>query len=42
MIAFGSFARREAGTDSDIDVVFVRPMEIDEDDYAWVTSIGTW
>lgn len=42
VIAFGSFARRETGTDSDIDVVVMRPMEIDEDDDARVTSIGTW
>ena len=30
VIVFGSFARREARTDSDIDVLVVRPTDIDE------------
>lgn len=42
VIVFGSFARREAGTGSDIDVVIVRPTEIDEDDDEWVTSVEVW
>lgn len=42
VIAFGSFARREAGADSDIDVVVVRPAEIDEDDDAWAESLEAW
>ena len=41
VIVFGSFARREAVVDSDIDVV-VRPAEVDEDDDAWSASIETW
>jgi hypothetical protein len=32
---FGSFARGEAGPDSDIDLFIVRPAGIDEDDAAW-------
>ena len=42
VIVFGSFARREAVVDSDIDVVVVRPAEVDEDDDAWSASIETW
>lgn len=39
VIVFGSFARREAGPDSDIDLVVVRPTDIDEDNDAWAESI---
>ena len=42
VIVYGSFARREAGTDSDIDVVVVRPADIDEDDEGWATSLAGW
>ena len=42
VIVFGSFARREADLDSDIDVVVVRPTEVDEDDDEWSASIETW
>ena len=42
VIVFGSFARREADLDSDLDVVVVRPTEIDEDDDRWSASIETW
>lgn len=42
VIVFGSFARREAGPDSDVDVVVVRPIDIDEDDQAWAESIEGW
>ena len=42
VIVFGSFARREADADSDIDVIVVRPSEIDEDDDAWAESIEAW
>lgn len=34
VIVFGSFARREAGADSDIDVVIVRPAGVDEDEWS--------
>lgn len=40
VIVFGSFARREAGADSDIDVVVVRPAGVDEDE--WSASLEAW
>jgi predicted nucleotidyltransferase len=39
-VVFGSFARREADADSDIDVVFVRPAGVDEDE--WSASLEAW
>lgn len=42
VIVFGSFARREAEVESDIDVVIVRPAQVDEDDDAWSASLETW
>lgn len=42
VIVFGSFARREAGPDSDIDLVLVRPAEIHEDDGDWTESLEAW
>lgn len=42
VIVFGSFARREAEPVSDIDLVVVRPTDIDEDDDAWAESIEGW
>lgn len=42
VIVFGSFARREAETDSDVDVVVVRPAQVDEDDDAWSASLEAW
>lgn len=39
VIVFGSFARREVTAESDIDVVVVRPREIDEDDETWAESL---
>lgn len=42
VIVFGSFARREAEVDSDIDVVVVRPAQVDEDDDAWSASLEAW
>ena len=42
LIVFGSFARREAETDSDVDVVVVRPALIDEDHEQWSTSLEAW
>lgn len=42
VIVFGSFARREAKVGSDIDVVVVRPADIDEDDDTWSTSLEAW
>lgn len=42
VIVFGSFARREAGPDSDIDLVVVRPNDIDENDAMWSESLEDW
>lgn len=42
MIVFGSFARGEADAESDIDVVFVRPVGVDESDEAWSASVEQW
>ena len=42
VIVFGSFARRGADADSDIDVVVVRPNLMEEDDETWFDSIETW
>ncbi len=42
MIIFGSFARGEAGVDSDIDVIVVRPDSVDEDDDDWATALESW
>lgn len=42
VIVFGSFARRDAGPASDIDIVVVRPDEIDEDDEDWARSVDRW
>ncbi len=42
VIAFGSFARGEADTDSDIDLVVIRADEVDDDDERWSDSIDVW
>ena len=42
MIVFGSFARRAADRDSDIDVVIVRPDEVDGEDETWVAGVEQW
>jgi predicted nucleotidyltransferase len=42
VIVFGSFARREARSDSDVDVVFVRPADVDEDDERWADAVERW
>lgn len=42
VIVFGSLARREAETDSDIDVVVVRPADIEEDNEVWATALEGW
>ena len=39
VVVFGSFARREADAESDIDVLVVRPAEVDEDDETWASSM---
>lgn len=35
LVVFGSFARRDGATDSDIDMLLVRSDDIDEDDERW-------
>lgn len=35
---FGSFARRDGGPDSDVDILLVRPDPIDEDNDVWVAQ----
>jgi len=42
VIVFGSFARGEAGRDSDLDVIIVRPDDIDLEDEGWIDGIETW
>ncbi len=42
VIAFGSFVRREADADSDIDLLVVRPHEVGEDDDEWSDSLEAW
>jgi len=42
VIVFGSFARGEAGGESDIDAVLVRPAGIAEEDPAWSSSVQQW
>ena len=42
VIVFGSFARREADAESDIDIVVVRPASLDEDDDSWVEALESW
>ncbi len=42
VIVFGSFARREADSESDIDAVIVRPDDIDDDDDMWAAGVEEW
>ena len=42
VIVFGSFARRAADRDSDIDVVIVRPDEVDGEYETWVAEVEQW
>jgi predicted nucleotidyltransferase len=42
VIVFGSFARREADADSDVDIVVVRPAEVDADDEGWSATLEAW
>jgi hypothetical protein len=41
-IVFGSFARGEAETESDIDTVLVRPAGVEESDESWSESVEQW
>ena len=42
VVAFGSFARGEADTHSDIDLAVVRADDVDDDDEGWAQSIEEW
>jgi len=42
VILFGSFARDEAGGESDLDVVLVRPADLDDDDERWASAVDRW
>ena len=42
LIVFGSFARGQAGADSDLDVLAVRPAGLPGDDDGWTDSLGAW
>lgn len=42
LVVFGSFARGEAGPESDIDVLAVRPAGMDSDSDEWTESLGVW
>ena len=42
VIVFGSFARGEADADSDLDVVFVRPHGVSDDDEHWAAAVEDW
>lgn len=40
LVVFGSFARGEADEQSDIDVIVVRPDDVDTDDVGWVDGLS--
>ena len=42
VILFGSFARGDARSGSDIDVVIVRPAAVAEENEAWASGLETW
>ncbi len=42
VIVFGSFARGEADSDSDLDVLFVQPQGVNDDDHRWVAAVEGW
>jgi predicted nucleotidyltransferase len=42
LIVFGSFARGEADTESDLDILAVRSNHVDADDNEWIDSLGRW
>ena len=42
LVVFGSFARGEAGPDSDIDVLVVRPRMEATDEDRWTDTLGHW
>ena len=42
VVVFGSFARGEADSRSDIDLLVVRPRRVDEEDPAWRHDLDEW
>ncbi|MBI4730417.1 MAG: helix-turn-helix domain-containing protein [Acidobacteria bacterium] len=42
LVIFGSFARGDAVAGSDLDVLFVRPATVPEDDDRWAASVARW
>lgn len=42
VVVFGSLARGEADTLSDVDVVLVRPTRVNEDDELWASAVERW
>jgi len=42
VLVFGSFARGEADASSDLDVVVIRPADIDEEEPQWRLSLDHW
>lgn len=42
VIVFGSFARREAAAQSDIDVVVIRPDDTEEENETWSAALDAW
>jgi DNA-binding transcriptional ArsR family regulator len=42
VIVFGSFARGEADANSDLDVLFIRPEDVSEDDEEWAAVVEHW
>ena len=42
VIVFGSIARGDADRQSDLDVIVVRPDDVDDDDDVWATAIERW
>jgi predicted nucleotidyltransferase len=42
VVLFGSFARGEADSASDIDVLIVRPDDLSEGDDRWTDAVGRW
>lgn len=42
LLVFGSFARGEAVTESDLDVLAVRPAGVNFDDIEWNNSLNEW
>lgn len=42
LILFGSFARGDASSSSDLDVLAVRPDGVGADDDEWIDSLGKW